>query len=118
MARVKRGVHARKSRREVLDRASGFRGAAGRRYRVANETILHADHYAYRDRRKRKSDFRKLWITRINAAARQDGLSYSRFMNGLKLADVEVDRKVLADLAVRDPQAFSELVSVARAALA
>ena len=117
MARVKRGVHARKSRREVLDRASGFRGAAGRRYRVANETVLHADRYAYRDRRKRKSDFRKLWITRINAAARQDGLSYSRFMNGLKLAEVEVDRKVLADLAVRDPQAFSELVSVAKAAL-
>ena len=117
MARVKRGVPARKSRREVMDRASGFRGAAGRRYRVANETVLHADRYAYRDRRKRKSDFRKLWITRINAAARRDGMSYSRFMNGLKLADVEVDRKVLADLAVRDPQAFSELVSVAKAAL-
>ena len=117
MARVKRGVSARKSRREVMDRAHGFRGASGRRYRVANETVLHADRYAYRDRRKRKGDFRKLWITRINAAARQEGLSYSRFMNGLRLADVEVDRKVLADLAVRDPRAFSELVAVAKAAL-
>ena len=117
MARVKRGVAARKSRREVLERASGFRGAAGRRYRVANENVLHADRYAYRDRRKRKGDFRKLWITRINAAARQDGLSYSQFINGLKIAEVEVDRKVLADLAVRDPQAFSGLVAVAKQAL-
>lgn len=117
MARVKRSVHAKKSRREVMDRASGFRGAAGRRYRVANETVLHADQYAYRDRRKRKSDFRKLWITRINAAARAEGMSYSQFINGLRTAEVEVDRKVLADLAVNDPAAFAGLVAVARDAL-
>ena len=117
MARVKRGVHGRKSRRTVMDRAKGFRGARGRRYRVANETLLHALRYQYRDRRTRKRDFRRLWITRINAAARRDGLSYSRFINGLKRAEVEVDRKVLADLAVRDPKAFTELVSVAKKAL-
>ena len=117
MARVKRGVHGRKQRRAILDRAKGFRGARGRRYRIANETVLHADRYAYRDRRQRKRDFRKLWITRINAAARQGGLSYSRFMHGLKLAEVEVDRKVLADLAVRDPQAFAGLVEVAKSRL-
>jgi large subunit ribosomal protein L20 len=117
MARVKRGVHGRKQRRTVLDRAKGFRGARSRRYRVANEAVLHAMRYQYRDRRRRKGDFRKLWITRINAAARQGGLSYSRFINGLKRADVEVDRKVLADLAVRDPQAFQALVEVAKGAL-
>jgi large subunit ribosomal protein L20 len=117
MARIKRGVHARKQRRSVLDRAKGFRGARSRRYRVANEAILHAEHYAYRDRRARKGDFRKLWITRINAAARQEGMSYSRLINGLKLAEVEVDRKVLADLAVRDPDAFRQLVTVAKEAL-
>jgi large subunit ribosomal protein L20 len=117
MARVKRGVHARKQRRTVLERAKGFRGARSRRYRIANEAILHAERYAYRDRRARKGDFRKLWITRINAAARQEGLSYSRFINGLKRAEVEVDRKVLADLAVRDPGAFRELVAVAKSAL-
>lgn len=117
MARVKRGVHARKQRRAVLERARGFRGARSRRYRVANESVLHALQYSYRDRRTRKGDFRKLWIARINAAARAEGLSYSRFINGLKKADVEVDRKVLADLAVRDPQAFGELVTVAKQAL-
>jgi large subunit ribosomal protein L20 len=117
MARVKRGVASRKHRREVLDRAKGFRGARSRRYRVANEAVLHADRYAYRDRKRRKGDFRKLWISRINAAARQDGLSYSRFMDGLKRAEVEIDRKILADLAVRDPEAFSELVVVAKRAL-
>ena len=117
MARVKRSVHARKQRRTVLTRAKGFRGARSRRYRIANESILHAMRYEYRDRRKRKSEFRKLWITRINAAARQEGLSYSRFMNGLKLAEVTLDRKVLADLAVRDPAAFRELVGVAKGAL-
>ncbi|CAN5459540.1 50S ribosomal protein L20 [soil metagenome] len=117
MARVKRGVHGRKQRRTVLERAKGFRGARSRRYRIANESVMHALRYSYRDRRKRKGDFRKLWITRINAAARIDGLSYSRFINGLKRADVEVDRKVLADLAVRDPQAFSALVTVAKNAL-
>jgi large subunit ribosomal protein L20 len=117
MARVKRGVHGRKQRRAVLEQAKGFRGAHNRHYRVANESVMHALRYAYRDRRRRKGDFRKLWITRINAAARQDGLSYSRFINGLKLADVEVDRKVLADLAVRDPDAFRVLVEVAKQAL-
>ncbi|MGH8898449.1 MAG: 50S ribosomal protein L20 [Egibacteraceae bacterium] len=117
MARVKRGVHGRKQRRAVLEQAKGFRGAHSRHYRVANESVMHALRYAYRDRRRRKGDFRKLWIARINAAARQDGLSYSRFINGLKRADVEVDRKVLADLAVRDPDAFRALVEVAKQAL-
>ncbi|CAN5767088.1 50S ribosomal protein L20 [soil metagenome] len=117
MARVKRAVHGRKHRRTVLARAKGFRGARSRRYRIANETILHADRYATRDRRAKKRDFRKLWITRINAAARQDGLSYSRFMYGLKQAAIEVDRKVLAELAVNDPQSFSALVVAAKAAL-
>ncbi|MGH8932978.1 MAG: 50S ribosomal protein L20 [Egibacteraceae bacterium] len=117
MARVKRGVHGRKSRRTVMNRAKGFRGAHSRRYKVANESVMHALRYSYRDRRRRKGDFRKLWITRINAAARQDGLSYSRFINGLKRADVEVDRKVLADLAVRDPSAFRALVGIAKQAL-
>ncbi|MGH8909659.1 MAG: 50S ribosomal protein L20 [Egibacteraceae bacterium] len=118
MARVKRGVHGRKSKRTVLHRAKGFRGAHSRRYRVANESVMHALRYSYRDRRRRKGDFRKLWITRINAAARLDGLSYSRFVNGLKRAEVEVDRKVLADLAVRDPAAFRSLVEIAKQALA
>jgi large subunit ribosomal protein L20 len=117
MARVKRGVHGRKQRRTVLERAKGFRGARSRRYRIANESVMHALRYSYRDRRKRKGDFRKLWITRINAAARIDGLSYSRFINGLKRADVEVDRKVLADIAVTDAAAFTALVETARAAL-
>lgn len=117
MARVKRGVHSKKSHREVLERAKGFRGARSRRYKVAKEAVMHAERYAYRDRRKRKGDFRKLWITRINAAARLEGLSYSRFMHGLRLAEVEVDRKVLADLAVRDPAAFNQLVEVAKDAL-
>ncbi len=117
MARVKRGVHGRKQRRTVLERAKGFRGARSRRYRIANESVLHAMRYEYRDRRKRKSDFRRLWITRINAAARLDGLSYSRFVNGLKRAEVDLDRKVLADLAVRDPKTFRELVGVAKRAL-
>jgi large subunit ribosomal protein L20 len=118
MARVSRGVHARKQRRTVLARARGFRGARRRRYRVANEAVLHAMRYQYRDRRQRKRDFRRLWITRINAGARQHGLSYSRFIHGLKRADVQVDRKVLADLAVREPAAFAKLVGVAKDALA
>jgi large subunit ribosomal protein L20 len=118
MARVKRSVGARKSRRTVLNRAKGFRGARSRRYRVANESVMHAMRYQYRDRKKRKGDFRKLWITRINAAARQEGLSYSRFMHGLKRAEIEVDRKILADLAVRDPNAFRSLVDAAKSALA
>jgi large subunit ribosomal protein L20 len=117
MARVKRGVHARKQRRAILERARGFRGARSRRYRVANEAVMHALRYQYRDRRARKGDFRKLWIARINAAARQEGVSYSRFINGLKLAEIDIDRKVLADLAVRDPAAFRELVAVAKSHL-
>jgi len=117
MARVTRGVHARKQRRAVLARAKGFRGARRRRYRIANETLLHAMRYQYRDRRQRKRDFRRLWITRINAGARQHGLSYSRFIHGLRLVDVEVDRKILADLAVREPAAFAKLVAVAKDAL-
>ena len=117
MARVKRAVHSRKQRRTVLDRARGFRGARSRRYRIANESVMHAMRYEYRDRRTRKRDFRKLWITRINAAAREHGLSYSRFMYGLKQAEVGLDRKVLADIAVRDPQAFGALVETAKSAL-
>ena len=117
MARVKRSVHGHKQRRTVLDRARGFRGARSRRYRIANEAILHAMRYEYRDRRNRKRDFRKLWITRINAAARQNGLSYSRFMYGLKRADITLDRKVLADIAARDSRTFAELVAAAKGAL-
>jgi large subunit ribosomal protein L20 len=117
MARVKRGVHAKKSHKAILDRAKGFRGARSRRFKVAKEAVYHAERYAYRDRRARKGDFRQLWITRINAQARAEGLSYSRFMHGLKLAEVEVDRKVLADLAVRDQAAFGALVATAKAAL-
>lgn len=117
MARTRRGTHGRKRHREVLERAKGYRGAASRRFKVAKEAVQHADRYAYRDRRRRKGDFRRLWITRINAAARGHGLSYSRLMHGLKLAEVEVDRKNLADLAVRDPDTFGELVGLARAAL-
>jgi large subunit ribosomal protein L20 len=117
MARVKGGVHAKKSHKAVLERAKGFRGARSRRFKVAKEAVQHAERYAYRDRRARKGDFRKLWIARINAAARQEGLSYSRLMHGLKLAEVEVDRKNLADLAVRDAAAFAALVEVAKQAL-
>ncbi len=117
MARVKRGVHSKKSHKAVMNRAKGFRGARSRRFKVAKEAVMHAERYAYRDRRARKGDFRRLWITRINAAARMDGLSYSRFMHGLKLAEVDVDRKILADLAVREPAGFSALVGVAKDAL-
>lgn len=117
MARVKRSVHAKKSHKAVLDRAKGFRGARSRRFKVAKEATFHADRYAYRDRRARKGDMRRLWIARINAAARQEGLSYSRLMHGLKLAEVEVDRKQLADLAVRDQAAFAALVATAKGAL-
>lgn len=115
MARVKRSIHSKKKRRKVLDRASGYKGARGRRYRAANEQVMHAMQDAYRDRRARKGEFRKLWITRINAAARQHGTTYSRFMAGLKANDIEVDRKMLADLAVNDPEAFGELVKASGA---
>ena len=117
MARVKRGTHGKKKHKAVLDRAKGFRGARSRRFKVAKEAVYHAERYAYRDRRARKGDFRKLWITRINAAARVEGMSYSRLMHGLKLAEVQVDRKNLADLAVHDPKAFGELVAVAKNAI-
>ncbi|MEX0834649.1 MAG: 50S ribosomal protein L20 [Nitriliruptor sp.] len=117
MARVKRGVHAKKSHRAVLDRAKGFRGARSRRFKVAKEAVYHAERYAYRDRRARKGDFRQLWITRINAQARVEGLSYSRLMHGLKLAEITLDRKVLADLAVRDQAAFGAIVATAKKAL-
>ena len=115
MARVKRSVNAKKKRREVLELASGYRGQRSRLYRKAKEQILHSATYAYRDRRARKGDFRALWIQRINAAARAQGLTYNRFTNGLKNAGVEVDRKILADLAVTDTEAFAALVAVSRA---
>jgi len=117
MARVKRAVNARKKRRKVMERASGYTGARSRRYRTAREQTLHSRRYAYRDRRARKGDFRRLWITRINAAARIHGTSYSRFIAGLKAADIEVDRKMLAEIAVSDPDAFGQLVEVANQAV-
>ena len=117
MARVKRAVNAHKKRRETLELASGYRGQRSRLYRKAKEQLLHSATYAYRDRKKRKGDFRQLWIQRINAAARLNGMTYNRLIQGLKAAGVEVDRKVLADLAVTDAPAFAVLVEVARAAL-
>ena len=117
MARVKRAVQSKKHRRATLERAKGYYGNKSRSYRAANEQVMHSLQYAYRDRRARKGDFRKLWIQRINAACRENGTSYSRFINGLKLAEVEVDRKVLADLAVTDDEAFGALVAAAKAAL-
>jgi len=118
MARVKRSVNAHKKRREVLEDVSGYRGQRSRLYRKAKEQLLHSYTYAYRDRRDRKGDFRGLWIQRINAAARAEGMTYNRFINGLKLAGVEVDRKILSDLAVNDPGAFAALVKVAQDSLA
>ncbi|OLR94611.1 50S ribosomal protein L20 [Actinokineospora bangkokensis] len=115
MARVKRAVNAQKKRRTTLELASGYRGQRSRLYRKAKEQVLHSLNYAYRDRRARKGDFRKLWIQRINAAARQNGISYNRFIEGLRVAGVEVDRKILAELAVSDPTAFTALVELARA---
>ena len=118
MTRVKRSVHARKKRRATLERAKGFRGEANSNYKRAKEAVMKADSYAYRDRRNRKRDFRRLWITRINAAARREGMSYSQFMHGLKLAGVELDRKVLADIAVRDADTFRRFAERAREASA
>lgn len=117
MARVKRSVNAHKKRREILEQASGYRGQRSRLYRKAKEQVTHSLVYSYRDRRARKGDFRKLWIQRINAAARAQGMTYNRFISGLKAADVEVDRKILAELAVSDPAAFAALVEVAKANL-
>jgi large subunit ribosomal protein L20 len=115
MARVKRAVHGRKNHKAVLEQAKGDYGNKSRTFRAANEQVMHSLQYAYRDRRARKGDFRQLWIQRINAATREHGLSYSRFINGLKNAGIELDRKVLADLAVTDPTAFAALVETAKA---
>src|SRR6201991_2436925 len=117
MARVKRAVNAHKKRRVVLERASGYRGQRSRLYRKAKEQMLHSLNYAYRDRRARKGDFRSLWIQRINAAARANGMTYNRFIQGLKAAGVEIDRKNLAEIAISDPAAFTALVELAKAAL-
>ncbi len=114
MARVKRAVHGKKHRRAILEQAQGYYGNKSRSFKSANEAVMHAGNYAFRDRRARKGDFRKLWIQRINAGTRQHGLSYSRFINGLKNAGIEVDRKVLADLAVTEPASFAALVELAR----
>lgn len=114
MARVKRSVHSKKHRRAVLDAAKGYYGNKSRSYRAAHEQVMHSLAYAYRDRRARKGDFRRLWVTRVNAACRANGSTYSRFVNGLKRAGVGIDRKVLADLAVRDEQAFARLVALTR----
>jgi large subunit ribosomal protein L20 len=115
VARVKRAVNAQKKRRVVLERASGYRGQRSRLYRKAKEQVTHSLGYAYRDRRARKGDFRRLWIQRINAAARANGMTYNRFIQGLKAAEVEVDRRMLAELAVNDAAAFTTLVELARA---
>ena len=118
MARANRSVNAQKKRRSVLEAASGYRGQRSRLYRKAKEQMLHSMQYAYRDRRDRKGDFRQLWITRINAGARANGLTYNRLIQGLKLAGIEVDRKIMAELAVHDEAAFAALVELARAAVA
>ena len=118
MARVKRGVVARARHKKVLKQAKGYYGARSRVYRVAVQAVTKAGQYAYRDRRQKKRQFRQLWIARINAASRQNGLSYSRFINGLKKASIEIDRKILADIAVHDKAAFTALVEAARSALA
>ncbi|HHJ38309.1 MAG: 50S ribosomal protein L20 [Methylothermaceae bacteria B42] len=114
MPRVKRGVTARKRHKKILKQAKGYYGARSRVYRVAKQAVIKAGQYAYRDRRQRKRQFRALWITRINAAAREHGLSYSRFMAGLKKASIDIDRKILADLAVNDKEAFAELAKIAQ----
>ena len=117
MARVKRAINAQKKRKVVLERASGYRGQRSRLYRKAKEQVLHSMTYAYRDRKDRKGNFRRLWIQRINAAARANGMTYNRFIQGLRAAGVEVDRRMLAELAVADEAAFSALVEVAKKAL-
>ena len=117
MARVKRAVNAHKKRRVILERASGYRGQRSRLYRRAKEQVIHSLVYSYRDRRARKGDFRRLWIQRINAASRANGLTYNRFIQGLALADIQVDRRMLAEIAVTDPATFTKLVEAARKAL-
>ena len=118
MSRVKRSVHAKKKRRATLERTKGYRGQAKSSYKLAKEALLKADSYSYAHRRQRKRDFRRLWIVRINAAARQEGLTYGQFMHGLREAGIELDRKVLADIAVRDPETFRRFVDAAREASA
>ena len=113
MARTKTSVHSKKRRRQVLNRAKGYYGNKSRSFRAANEQVMHSGNYAFRDRRARKGEFRKLWIQRINAACRENGTTYSRFINGLKISGIEVDRKNLAELAVNDPEAFNALVDIA-----
>lgn len=117
MARVKRAVNAHKKRREVLEQASGYRGQRSRLYRKAKEQVTHSLVYAYNDRKDRKGDFRRLWIQRINAAARANGMTYNRLIQGLKLAEIEVDRRMLAEMAVNDPKTFASLVQTAAKAL-
>ena len=117
MARVKRAVNAKKKRRTVLDQASGYRGQRSRLYRKAKEQVTHSFVYNYRDRKVRKNEFRKLWISRINAACRAHGMTYNRFIQGLKIAEVEVDRRMLAEMAVNDPAAFAAVVEIAKKAL-
>jgi large subunit ribosomal protein L20 len=118
MARVKRAVNAQKKRRTLLETAKGYRGQRSRLYRKAKEQMLHSMQYAYRDRKDRKGDFRQLWITRINAAARANGMTYNRLIQGLKLSGIEVDRKILAELAVHDEVAFAGIVEIAKKAVA
>lgn len=118
MARVKRSVTSKKKRRAVMQHAKGYRGARGTRYRAANEQVLHSLRYAYNDRRQRKGEFRRLWVTRINAASRANGLPYNRFIQGLKLAGIELDRRVLSDMAIHDAAAFTAIVEQAKQALA
>lgn len=117
MPRVKRSVAGRKKRRQVLKKAKGYYSSRGKHYRAAHEQLLHSGVYAFRDRRAKKGDFRRLWIMRINAAARENGLSYSRLISGLRLAEIEVDRKILAELAVNEPDAFSALAEAAKRSL-
>lgn len=117
MPRVKRGFKARKRRKKILKMAKGYFGAKSKLFRPANQAVMKSLQYAYRDRRNKKRSFRKLWITRINAAARKDGLSYSRFIHGLKQAEIDIDRKMLADIAVSDENSFSELVAIAKSEL-
>ncbi len=117
MARIKRSINAKEKRRKALDEAKGYWGLKSTNYRQAKEQLLKSYTYAYRDRKARKRDFRKLWITRINAAARQHGMSYNQFIHGLKQANIELNRKVLADLAVKEPQVFAEIANKAKAAL-
>ena len=117
MARVKRGVVAKASHKKILDKAKGYYGARRKVFRVAKQAVIKAGQYEYRDRRQRKRQFRALWITRINAAARMNGMSYSRLMNGLKKAEIEIDRKVLADIAVHDPEGFTAIAETAKASL-